>query len=245
MKMKLHFRFIVLALIAGIHPASAQTLTLLHTFTGSDGAYPVGSLIVSNATLYGTTFIGGANNLGTLFRMDTGGGGYTNLHVFAGGAADGANPGGDLTLSGTNFYVMTSQGGAAGLGVVFRVSTDGSSYTSFHSFAGGTNDGATPYGSLRLSGSTLYGMTYYGGTNNEGVVFTLSNPPSEPPTSLTIIYTNNQAIVSWPSSVSGSTLQTNATLTTTNWGNYSGTMINNTATYSPATGNLFFRLSHP
>jgi hypothetical protein len=60
---------------------------------------------------------------------------------------------------------------------------------------------------------------------------------------LTIIYTNNQAIVSWPTSVTGYTLQTNANLDkTNNWQNYSGTVVNNTVTNSPPKGNLFFRL---
>ena len=44
-----------LAVLAAATAASAQTFTLLHTFTGSDGSYPVGSLIQSNATLYGMT----------------------------------------------------------------------------------------------------------------------------------------------------------------------------------------------
>jgi len=92
--------------------------------------------------------------------------------------------------------------------------------TNFHSFAGGTNDGAYPYGStLMLNGSTLYGMTYYGGTNNDGVVVTLSNLPPAPPPLLTIIYANNHAIVSWPASVSGWTLQTNNQLVAGAWGN--------------------------
>jgi uncharacterized repeat protein (TIGR03803 family) len=137
---------------------------------------------------------------------------------------------------------MTPFGGANDYGVVFRVSTDGSSYTNLHEFTGGTNDGATAYGSLMLSGSTIYGMTYYGGTNNEGVVFALSNLPPAPPPSLTIIYANNQAIVSWPSSVSGWTLQTNNQLAAGAWGNYSGPIISNTITNSPTKGNLFFRL---
>ncbi len=276
MKIKLHVRLMVPALIAGIHPASAQTFNLLHTFTGSYGAYPVGSLIVSNATLYGmtssgvfkmninggsysnlhsfggfagnaagphaaltlsgtnlygmtveggagvgvafrvstngigytalhyfngretngsrpygsltlangalygTTFIGGASNLGTVFRMNTDGGGYTNLHAFAGGAADGANPGGDLTLSGTNFYGMTSRGGAAGLGVVFRMNTNGTGYTNLHSFSGYPNDGAGPPGSLTLDGSTLYGMTQEGGpaAARLGIVFKMNTDGS-------------------------------------------------------------------
>jgi len=59
---------------------------------------------------------------------------------------------------------------------------------------------------------------------------------------LTISIVNNQAVISWPASVTGFTLQTNSNLATTNWGNYSGTVINNTVTNAPAHGNLFFRL---
>jgi hypothetical protein len=62
---------------------------------------------------------------------------------------------------------------------------------------------------------------------------------------LTITYANYQAIVSWPSSVAGWTLQTNNNLGTTNWGNYAGPVVNNSVTNSPPKGNLFFRLSQP
>ena len=58
---------------------------------------------------------------------------------------------------------------------------------------------------------------------------------------LTITYLSNQAIVSWPSSVTGWTLQTNANLATGSWGNYPG-VVNNRATNSPPAGTVFFRL---
>ena len=59
---------------------------------------------------------------------------------------------------------------------------------------------------------------------------------------LTITYIGNQAIVSWSPSVTGWTLQTNANLATPAWGNYLGTIVNNSVTNSPPKGNLFFRL---
>jgi hypothetical protein len=62
---------------------------------------------------------------------------------------------------------------------------------------------------------------------------------------LTITYFGNQAVVSWPHMVAGWTLQTNASLTTPVWGNYLGTVINNTVTNSPPKGDLFFRLAKP
>ena len=62
---------------------------------------------------------------------------------------------------------------------------------------------------------------------------------------LTITYSGNQAVVSWPPSVTGWTLQTNTSLTTGAWGTYSGAIINNSVTNSPPTGKRFFRLTHP
>jgi hypothetical protein len=50
---------------------------------------------------------------------------------------------------------------------------------------------------------------------------------------------------SWDSSASGWTLQTNANLATPTWGNYLGTIVNNSVTNSPPKGNLFFRLKNP
>src|ERR1035438_6745213 len=59
---------------------------------------------------------------------------------------------------------------------------------------------------------------------------------------LTITYVGNKAVVSWPSSVTGWTLQTNVNLATTNWGNYLGAIVNNSVSNSPPPKNLFFRL---
>jgi len=53
-----------------------------------------------------------------------------------------------------------------------------------------------------------------------------------------------QAVVFWDSSAIGFTLQTNANLATPAWGNYLGTVVNNSATNSPPKGTVFFRLKH-
>ena len=62
---------------------------------------------------------------------------------------------------------------------------------------------------------------------------------------LTITISGNQAVVSWPVSASGWTLQTNGNVGTTNWVNYGGAVINNRVTNTVTSGNLFFRLAHP
>ena len=66
------------------------------------------------------------------------------------------------------------------------------------------------------------------------------NIPGAP--ALTITRLGNKAVVSWPSSVTGWTLQTNVNLATTNWGNYLGPIVNNSCTNAPPPNNLFFRL---
>ena len=55
----------------------------------------------------------------------------------------------------------------------------------------------------------------------------------------------NQVVVYWDQTVTGYTLQTNANLATPAWGNYLGTVVNNSTTNSPPTGSVFFRLIHP
>jgi len=43
---------------------------VLHSFTGSDGAHPVGALLLGGSSIiYGTTNSGGANGLGTVFKL--------------------------------------------------------------------------------------------------------------------------------------------------------------------------------
>jgi hypothetical protein len=59
---------------------------------------------------------------------------------------------------------------------------------------------------------------------------------------LIITHVGNQAIVSWDPSATGWTLQTNNNLSTGTWDNYLGTVVNNSVTNSPPTGNVFFRL---
>jgi uncharacterized repeat protein (TIGR03803 family) len=49
--------------------ASAQTLSVLASFNGSNGENPVGGLAINGSTLYGTTLWGGAYSYGTVFAL--------------------------------------------------------------------------------------------------------------------------------------------------------------------------------
>ena len=143
--------------------------TILHAFTGMDGASPQAGLIVSGSALYGTTAGGGANSGGTIYVINTDGSGFAVLHAFTG--MDGASPQAGLIVSGSTLYGTTSGGGSNGRGTLFAINTDGTGFTNLYSFTGGL-DGSIPAG-VTLSGNVLYGVAMGGGyasnsNNNEG-----------------------------------------------------------------------------
>ncbi len=155
--------------------------TVLHNFAGGigDGSQPYCSLIqASDGNFYGVTNIGGANNLGTVFKITTSGT-ETVLYSFAGGIGDGANPEGHLIqASDGNLYGLTQTGGAHGWGALFKITTSGTE-TVLWSF-GGTGDGTAPVGSLvQASDGNLYGLTETGGANSVGTVFKITTSGTE------------------------------------------------------------------
>ena len=106
---------------------------------------------------------------------------FNLLHSFLdAGNSDGSFPQyGAPTVSGSTLYGMTVQGGSSDSGAAFKMNTDGTGFTLLHTFTGGGSDGSFPYGSLTLDGSTLYGMTGFGGVNNLGTVFSIGVVPEE------------------------------------------------------------------
>jgi uncharacterized repeat protein (TIGR03803 family) len=96
--------------------------TNLHSFDfASDGANPDGGLILSGSNLYGTAFNGGSLGYGTVFKLNTDGTGFTNLHNFIFGS-DGSNPLAGLVLSDNTLYGTAFNGGLYGQGTVFSLS---------------------------------------------------------------------------------------------------------------------------
>jgi uncharacterized repeat protein (TIGR03803 family) len=147
---------------------TSGTLTVLHNFSGSDGAYPYAGLVIdSSGNLYGTTSQGGSYGYGTVFKLDSSGA-LTVLHNFSG--SDGGYPQAGLVRdsSGNLYGTTTYAGGSFGYGTVFKLDTSGV-LTVLHSFPSGTNDGAYPYGGLVMDSSgNLYGTTAIGGSNGYG-----------------------------------------------------------------------------
>jgi uncharacterized repeat protein (TIGR03803 family) len=155
--------------------ATDGSLTTLHAFDYStDGGYPYAGLILgSNGMLYGTTYEGGPTGYGTAFRINTDGTGFTVLHAFD--YTDGAYPYAGLLLARDGqLYGTTTNGGINNTGIVFKLSPDGSSFTTIHTFGPSDNtDGTNPHGGLieGLDGN-LYGTTYNGGIASTSFVGT-------------------------------------------------------------------------
>ncbi len=180
----------------------AQTWTVLHTFSGPEGAGPEAGLTMDSAgDLYGTAWGGGNTGgacfntgCGTVFKMTRHGSSWTVVPLYKFSGPDGSNPmarviiAPDGTLYGTTYY-----GGASGFGVVFRLQPPAAACKSVlcpwtetvvHSFTGGI-DGSNPsLGDLTVDrAGNVYGTTFTGGntagncglsTWGCGVVFELS-----------------------------------------------------------------------
>jgi uncharacterized repeat protein (TIGR03803 family) len=154
--------------------------TVLHNFSvaGQDALYPYGGLIVGqDGWLYGSTYRGGTNAEGTVFKINTNGTGYAILHHFPSGSQDGYGPYNEASLvQGANgtLYGTTYNGGSNGIGTVFTLGTNGADYAVLYHFLTNNIEGGNPIGGLIIgSDGRLYGTTYAGGSNGVGTVFGL------------------------------------------------------------------------
>jgi uncharacterized repeat protein (TIGR03803 family) len=127
-------------------------------FNTNNGAHPLCTLVQgSDAQLYGTTFRGGESNLGTVFRITTGGF-LATLWSFHGD--DGAGPlAGLVQARDGDFYGTTAGGGTNGdYGTVFKINAAGA-LTSLFSF---DHSGGLDSGVIQASDGNLYGTTGLG-----------------------------------------------------------------------------------
>lgn len=149
---------------------------------GSDGAKPLGGLALSGNTAYGTTSAGGLQGSGIIFSMNTNGTSFDTLYTFSvisnSVNADGAIPLGTLVLAGGKLFGVTRNGGLTNAGTIFSINTNGTGFTTLHSFAQ-TPDGMSPYSGLILAGEALYGTTRNGGISNSGTIFKINTDGSD------------------------------------------------------------------
>ena len=160
----------------------AGVFTIMHIF--ADGTVPLDGTLPeappvqgSDGNFYGTTYEGGANGDGTVYRM-TPAGAVTILHSF--GGDDGANPDAALVQgSDGNFYGTTFAGGgttAAGgnLGTAFQITPSGG-LTSLHTFTSDDGGGDLVAPLVQGSDGNFYGTTAGDGKDgSSGTIFQLA-----------------------------------------------------------------------
>lgn len=122
-------------------------LRTLRAFKPQDGAFPDGPVLLDGNRLYGTTGQGGTYNYGTLFRFVRNGDRWLPEGRFNFNNADGNEPTGALTLSGSTLYGTTVAGGANLWGTIYTAQANAKNWQELpiYSFTGGS-DGATPLG---------------------------------------------------------------------------------------------------
>jgi len=150
------------------------TLTTLYSFCAQsgcpDGSSPIAGLVqAANGDLYGTTFLGGASNSGTLFKI-TPGGALSTLVSFCAACPVGWGPAATLIQATDGALYGTTSGNGYGVGAVFKLAPNGT-LTTLHSFPGG---GGPQAGLVQDTNGVFYGTTFGGGVQGVGSVFSLS-----------------------------------------------------------------------
>lgn len=161
--------------------------TTLYTFTGADGQYPEGGVILdANGNLYGTTLDGGLYYDGVVFELTQFSGGWkeTILHSFSGASNGDGQGAAGLTFDGSgNLYGTTVIGGDPscnsvhiGCGTVFELTFSGGIWTEnvIYKFKGGSDGNDTSAGVVVDNNGNVFGTTSGSYDDGYGTVFELT-----------------------------------------------------------------------
>lgn len=120
---------------------------------------------------YATSSNGDVSNTGTIVEYDAATGTLSRKVTLNQQPGNLAYPYGDLTYANYKFYGVASVGGDFTKGAVFEYDPFTNSFAVKASFDG--TNGESPRGTMTYYSvnGNLYGLTYSGGTNNQGVIF--------------------------------------------------------------------------
>jgi uncharacterized repeat protein (TIGR03803 family) len=156
-------------------PAMKVLKTLYSFKDQNDGGVPEGGLVfdATHSTVFGTTVAGGdfadcQNGCGTIYKFMLASKTLTPLHAFRSIANDGADSTAGMVVDSAGvLYGVTANGGANGVGIVFKLDPATDAYAVLHDFDS-TVDGSGPTSDLLLKGGVLFGTTVSGGPTADG-----------------------------------------------------------------------------
>jgi uncharacterized repeat protein (TIGR03803 family) len=155
-----------------------RDLKILYAFRGQpDGSFPYGALLFDQpGNIYGTTYYGGADGIGAVYKLSpqpVGEWAEEVLYSFQQGT-DGNSPISNLVFDvAGNLYGTTSEGGL-GSGTIFKLSPVGAgkwTETVVHAFEGPPDGGFAYNGMVVDQSGNFYGATVHGGENDDGSVY--------------------------------------------------------------------------
>lgn len=158
----------------------AWTKTLLHAFAGppTDGRWVLGTLLIDRSgKLYGPTFLGGPNDVGTIYRLSRDGNTWNEdlLHLFTGLQV--IHPVGNLISDSTGALYGVTYGDQQA-SIAFRLAEVGGTwvFTQLYTFLPGQAQSLTSGLAMDSSGN-LYGVGD-GGAYQNGAVYKLTPTPN-------------------------------------------------------------------
>ena len=166
------------SVVEQVHGTS--TLNVLAQFNGANGAEPIyGVTLDSAGDLFGVTFMGGANQIGTIWELPVGSNTITALASFPApvNAIGGIKPTGGLVVDSRGNHFGLGLGGTlpdgqSGQGVIYEWSPDSSQIQTLAVFNG--VNGSQPEGTLLDENGVLLGAAS-GGLNGIGTAFELND----------------------------------------------------------------------
>jgi uncharacterized repeat protein (TIGR03803 family) len=156
------------------------TLTTLSNFSGccADGYNPWAQLMqAANGDLYGTTYRGGANGYGAIFKI-TPSNVLTTLYSFCAqsGCTDGVYPIAGLVQAANGDLYGTTPGGGDNSSTVFKITTSGTLTTVYRFCSQGECSGGNfpEAGLIQAASGDLYGTAEDGGAYGGGTIFKIT-----------------------------------------------------------------------
>lgn len=150
---------------------SAGGASLLGSFNTTQGSLPEGPLIAGgDGALYGVSREGGATARGTFYKITTAG---TRTRIFSFTGTTGTHPGREprgplVRAANQSFYGVTSLGGTANVGVIYKLNPLGA-YSVIADFT--ASGPRLPQGGLVIGGDgMIYGTCSAGGSLNGGAL---------------------------------------------------------------------------